>query len=155
MKKSKKQPEPFLLVFPWAKVSMGVLGMLFFGMFVYRLSAMAGLESSRACLMAIVISGVGGGLGLYIIGKTWRRDISFMLAGAMIAMAIRMLIGGGGVAIITRFTDVHRSWFVLYLGVYYLAFLAVDTWLALWILRNSELEKREKMIHGNLWDIVG
>ena len=155
MTKKDKQPEPFLMVFPWGKVAIGLLGMLFFGLLLYRLSQMGGLVSSRACLAAVIVSGIGGGLGLYIIGKTWRRDVYFMLAGAMIAMIIRLLIGGGGVAIIARFTDIHRSWLVLYLGIYYLAFLAVDTWLALWILRNSELNKREKNIHGNLWDIVG
>ena len=142
------------MLFPWGKVALGLFGMLFFGLFVYRLSDMGGLESSQACLMAILVASVGGGLGLFVIGKTWRRDVYYMVAGAMIAMVIRLLIGGGGVAIITRFTDVHRSWFVLYLGVYYFAFLAIDTWLALWILRNSELKKREKTVHGNLWDIV-
>lgn len=71
----------------------------------------------------------------------------------MIAAVIRMLISGGGVAIITFFTDIHRSWFVLFMGIYYVAFLTVDTWLALWILRNSELKERERRIHGNMWDL--
>lgn len=153
MSSRNKQPDPFFMIFPWGKVSLLVLAMLFFAFFIYRLSQIGGVVSSRACLSAIATAGIAGGLGLCVIGKTWRRDVYFILAGTMIAMVIRLLIGGGGVAIIVRFTDVHRSWFVLYLAIYYVAFLAVDTWLAFWILRNSELDKQKKTQHGNLWDI--
>lgn len=155
MKNKIKQAEPFFMLFPWGKVAVLCLLFFFSSVFVYRLSETGGIEASRACLMAMIVAGLAGGLGLYVIGKTWRRDVYFMLAGAMIAMIIRMLIGGGGVAIITLFTDIHRSWFVLFLGIYYLVFLVVDTWLALWVVRNSELKDRKKPKHGNLWDFVG
>lgn len=122
-------------------------------MFVYRISQTGGSHVNEACLFAMIVAGAAGGVGVYAIGKTWGRDVYWVLTGVMIAAAIRLLISGGGVAIITFFTDIHRSWFVLFLGVYYLAFLAVDTWLALWILRNSQMKDRERRIHGNLWDM--
>ena len=143
------------MVFPWGKVA-GMLFLVVFGaMFIYRLSETGGAHVNQSCLFAMTVAGVAGITGFFAIGKTWGRDVHWVLVGVMIAAAIRLLIGGGGVAIIVRFTDIHRSWFVLYLGVYYLAFLVVDTWLAVWILRNSELNKQEKNIHGNLWYIVG
>ncbi len=149
------QREPFFMVFPWGKVA-GLLFLLSLGsMLVYRLSQTGGVHVNRACLFAMIVAGLAGAAGVYTVGKTWGRDVYWVLAGVMIAAAVRLLISGGGVAIITFFTDIHRSWFILFLGVYYLAFLAADTWLALWILRNSDMKEREQRIHGNLWDIFG
>ncbi|MHC4232153.1 MAG: hypothetical protein ACYSTW_06085, partial [Planctomycetota bacterium] len=108
---------------------------------------------NRACFFSMIVAGVAGVTGFFAIGKTWGRDVHWVLIGVMVAAAIRLLIGGAGVAIITSFTNVHRSWFVLFLGIYYLAFLGVDTWFALWVLRNCELKDRERTIHGTLWDM--
>ena len=156
--KSRKSPqpaEPFFLLFPWGKVA-GMLFMLaLVSMVVYRLSQTGGTQVQQACLPAMIVATVAGLAGIYTVSKTWGRDVYWVLVGVMIAAVIRLLISGGGVAIISFFTDIHRSWFVLFLGVYYLAFLTVDTWLALWILRNSEMKDREKPIHGNLWDMFG
>ncbi len=151
----KKEPlSPFFMIFPWGKVA-GMLFLVSLGaMFIYRLSETGGAHVNRACLFSIIVAAAAGLLGLYAIGKTWGRDIYWVLTGVMLACVIRLLIGGVGVAIITFFTSVHRSWFVLFLGVYYLGFLAVDTWFALWVLRNSELKGREQKIHGNVWDML-
>jgi len=123
-------------------------------MFIYRLSETGGAHVNQSCLFAMIVAAAAGILGLYAIGKTWGRDIYWVLTGVMLACVIRLLIGGLGVAIITFFTRVHRSWFVLFLGIYYLAFLAVDTWFALWVLRNSKLKDREQKIYGNVWDML-
>ncbi len=142
------------MVFPWGKVA-GMLFLVVLGvMFVYRLSETGGAHVNQSCLFAMIVAAAAGLLGLYAIGKTWGRDIYWVLTGVMLACVIRLLIGGVGVAIITFFTSVHRSWFILFLGVYYLGFLAVDTWFALWVLRNSELKDRKQRIHGNVWDML-
>jgi len=155
MSPKKQQSDPFFMIFPWGKVA-GILFLVIFGaMFIYRLSETGGVHVNRACLFAMVVSGAAGIMGFYAIGKTWGRDVHWVLVGVMIAAAIRLLIGGGGVAIITFFTNIHKTWFILFLGIYYLAFLAVDTWFALWVLRNSELKDREQKIHGNMWDMLG
>jgi len=155
MSPKKQQSDPFFMIFPWGKVA-GILFLVIFGaMFIYRLSETGGVHVNRACLFAMVVAGAAGIMGFYAIGKTWGRDVHWVLVGVMIAAAIRLLIGGGGVAIITFFTNIHKTWFILFLGVYYLAFLAVDTWFALWVLRNSELKDREQKIHGNMWDMLG
>lgn len=155
MSPKKEQTDPFFMIFPWGKVA-GMLFLVVFGvMFVYRISETGGAHVSRACLFAIIVSFVAGIVGLYAIGKTWGRDVYWVLMGVMLAAAIRLLIGGAGVAIIASFTNVHRTWFVLFLGIYYLAFLAVDTWFALWTLRNSEIKDQERKIHGNVWDMLG
>jgi hypothetical protein len=153
MSPKKEQPSPFFMIFPWGKVA-GMLFLVVLGaMFVYRLSETGGIHVTRACLFSMIVAGVAGITGFFAIGKTWGRDVHWVLIGVMIAAAIRLLIGGAGVAIIASFTSVHRSWFILFLGIYYLGFLAVDTWFALWVLQNSELKDREQRIHGNVWDI--
>ncbi|MCI0498257.1 MAG: hypothetical protein L0Y36_01050 [Planctomycetales bacterium] len=155
MTPKQKQRDPFFMLFPWGKVT-GLLFLLVFGaMIVYRLSETGGIDAHRACLAAMIAAGVCGGVGLYAIGKTWGRGVYWVLGGVMIASAIRLLIGGAGVAIITFFTEIHRSWFVLFLGIYYMAFVAADSWFALWVLRNSEWKTPDETKHGNLWDIVG
>jgi hypothetical protein len=156
MKQLNGQGEPFFMIFPWGKVA-GMLFLLVFGvMLVYRLSEAGGPHIKQACLLAIPVSLTAGLLGLYAIGKTWRRDIHWILIGVMLACVIRLLIGGAGVAIIAFFTNVQRSWFVLFLGIYYTAFLVVDTWVALWVLRNSKIKlEDQEIVHGNFWDIIG
>ena len=142
------------MVFPWGKVGWMLFLTVFGAFFVYRLSETGGTHVNQACLFAMVVAATAGIASFYAIGKTWGRDVYWVLMGVMIAAAIRLLIGGGGVAIITLFTDIHRSWFILFLGIYYLAFLAVDTWFALWVLRNSEMKDQERRIHGNVWDML-
>lgn len=155
MRAKNRQPEPFFLIFPWAKMAGSLFLVALGAMFVYRISQTGGAHVNEACLLAMIVAGAAGAAGIYAVGKTWGRDVYWVLTGVMIAAAIRLLISGSGVAIITFFTDIHRSWFVLFLGIYYLAFLAVDTWLALWILRNSRVKDQERRIHGNLWDMFG
>lgn len=147
--------DPFLLIFPWGKVS-GFLFLLFFGMFFsYRISETGGFHVKQACLAAIIIAGLAGISGFYVIGKTWGQDVYAVLIGNMIATAIRLLICGCGVAIITRFTDIHLSWFILFVGVYYITFMAVDISFSVWVLRNSDIKEQKERLHGNLWDIFG
>lgn len=155
MRGKQQPPEPFFMIFPWGKVAGVLFLMALGGMVVYRLSETGGAHINRSCFYAMIVAGTAGTAGLYTVGKMWRRDVYWVLAGVMIAAVIRILISGGGIAIITAFTNIHRSWFVLFLGVYYVAFLAADTWLALWILRHSEIKDQERRIHGNFWDIFG
>ena len=151
--RKKEIKEPFFMLFPWGKVAGLLFLLLFVAMVIYRLSETGGLHVSRACRTAMIVSVTAGVAGVYVIGEMWRRPVHWVLAGVMIAAAIRLLISGAATAIITFFMDVHRSWYVLFLGIYYILFLAADTSLALWILRNSEIDKREFRIHGNLWDM--
>lgn len=154
MNSKKKQSDPFFMVFPWGKVT-GILFLVVFGsIFIYRLSETGGTHVNRSCFFAMIVGGIAGITGIYAIGKTWGRDVYWVLIGVMVAAVIRLLIGGAGVAIISIFTNVQRSWFVLFLGIYYLAFLGVDTWFALWVLRNCELKDRERKIHGSAWDML-
>lgn len=142
------------MIFPWIKVA----GMLFIAallaMIIYRMSESKGGHVQRACLISLIITGAGGLCGIYPISRAWGKDVYGVLIGIMVASVIRLLISGAGVAIITFFNSVHRSWFVLFLGLYYLLFLAVETWLALWVLRNSQLDDRKSSVHGNFWDLI-
>lgn len=153
MRRKQKERLPFFMIFPWGRVAAILFFVFFASLFVYRLSETGGFHVSRACFIALVIAVTSGLAGIYVISELWGKDVYMVLAGVMIAAVIRLLISGSGFAIITFFMDIHRSWFVLFLGVYYLVFMAVDTWLALWILRNSEMKEREYITHGNLWDI--
>ncbi|MHC4551575.1 MAG: hypothetical protein ACYSUT_02245 [Planctomycetota bacterium] len=153
MARKNQEKHPFFMIFPWGKVAGLVFLLIFAVILVYRISETGGLHVSRACLSAMIISLIAGLTGLYVISEMWGKDVYWVLAGVMIAAAIRLLISGAGTAIITFFMDIHRSWFVLFLGVYYIVFLTADTWLALWILRNSNTNKQEHEVHGNLWDM--
>lgn len=151
-----KYPQPFFMLFPWLRVA-GLLGLLaFVVLLIFRLSETAGHESRRACFAAIVTTVIGGVCSLYPIGKTWRRDMMLVLTAVMIGSAIRLLIGGAGVAIITFFTQLNKSWYILYVVIYYVLFLTLDSAFALWMLSYcGRKDNKEQRVHGNLWDMVG
>lgn len=150
----KKQKEPFLMLFPWGRVAWCLFAFLFVIMFVFRLSETGGITVSRACLTAIIVSLISGLAGFYCIAKTWGRDVYTVLVGIIIGAVIRLLISGISIAIIILFMAIHRTWYVVFLGIYYFGFLVIDTWFALWVIRNTELWEQKQRIHGNLWDIL-
>lgn len=153
MSRIDKPQEPFLMIFPWGKVTGIMFLAALLGMVVFRMSQPAGQDVHRACFWSFIVTGVAGACGIYPVSKAWGKEAYGVLIGIMIASVIRLLISGAGVAIIAFFTNIHRSWFVLFLGIYYLLFLTVETWLAIWVLRNSQLKNREPSIHGNVWDV--
>lgn len=143
--------------FPYGKFSGWVILLVVGGLFVYRLSETGGQSSQAACLSAIVISFLAAFAGLIPIYKAWGKDLFWVLMGVFLSSTIRLLIGFLGAVIIILFADIQRIQFVGFLGLFYAALLAIDTWLALWILRNTNVEKdenQENMIHGNIWDII-
>lgn len=152
-KYSEKPPgDPFFLIFPWFK-AFGILFLFVFGiLFVYRVSSTGGRQVEESCFAAIIAASVPGLIGFYIISKSWGKDSYGILIAAMFALIIRLLTGGVGVAIITVFTDINQSWFVCFLIFYYLAFMAMDVFLAVWIIRNSEMTEQKEVVNGNLWD---
>ncbi|OQY06280.1 MAG: hypothetical protein B6I25_04205 [Planctomycetales bacterium 4572_13] len=95
--------------------------------------------------------------GLVSVYKVWGRALMWVLLGVFLSGAIRLLIGAVGVVIIIAFTATDKMSFVGFLALFYVVFLAMDTWLALWVLRNTKIEDENKTmaIHGNVWDIVG
>ena len=156
MRRKKKERLPFFMIFPWGRVAAIIFFVFFASLFVYRLSETGGLYVRRACLSALVLAVTSCIIGVYIVSELWGKDVYRVLGGVMTAAVIRLLISGLGFAIITFFMDVHRSWFVLFLGIYYLVFMTVDTWLALWILQNSEFKERKYLTkNGNIWNIIG
>ena len=146
--------EPLILKFPWIK-AFGILFLLIYNiLFVYRISSTAGKEVEQACFAAMITASVSGLLGFYLIIDTWSRDIYRMLSGVFISMIVRLLTCAIGFAIIILFTGTNRSWFVLFLIIYYLAFLSADTLFASWVLRNSDIKVKKDIIHGSLWDAI-
>jgi len=143
--------------FPFWKLS-GLLFLLLIGsLFVYRLSESGGKACRQACLAAAAISFFTALIGLIPIYKAWGREQFWVLLSVFLSSVTRLLIGFLGVVIIILFTDLHRMQFVGFLGLFYVAFLATDTWLALWVLRNTKIDKdenRETVVHGNIWDII-
>lgn len=151
----RRQPPPR---FPLGKFIGVVVLMIIGGLFVYRLSETGGQPAQRACLGALSISFVAACSGLYPVYKVWGRDLMWTLLGVFLSSVIRLLIGCIGVVIITVFTDLQRTLFVAFLGLFYSVFLAFDTWLSLWVLQHAkakETDDQETVVHGNIWDIVG
>ena len=143
--------------FPCLKFSSLMILLVFLGVFVYRLSETGGKVSQMACLSAIGVSSLAAFIAMIPVYKTWGKDLYLVLIGVFLSGVIRLLIGFLGTVIIILFTDILRIHFVGFLAMFYTAFLAVDTWLALWILRNTKVQKdeeQEPVIHGNVWDII-
>lgn len=143
--------------FPYAKLSGWLVLLVIGSLFIYRLSETGGKASQTACLSAMGVSLLAAIAGLVPIYKTWRKDLFWVLIGVFLSGGIRLLIGFLGAVIIIAFTDMLRINFVGFMGLFYVALLAIDTWLALWILRNSKVEKSDKQetaVHGNIWDII-
>ena len=123
--------------------------------FVYRLSQTGGPVSERACVAAIIISGLAAAAGLIPIYKVWGRELTWVALGIFLSGIIRLLIGLAGVVIITLFTAIQKTQFVGYLALFYAAFLALDMWLSLWALRHAAMNtKNQEAVHGNVWDII-
>jgi hypothetical protein len=123
--------------------------------FVYRLSQTGGPVSERACAAAIIISGLAAAAGIVPIYKMWGRQLPWVVLGVFLSGTIRLLIGLAGVVIIILFTAIQRTQFIGFLALFYVAFLALDTWLALWALRHAALDtKNQEAVHGNVWDII-
>lgn len=145
--------------FPFGRLFGWVLLLMVSGMFVYRLSETGGRICQTACLWAAGISLFAGAAGLIPVYKVWGKDLFWVILGVFLSGATRLLIGFLGVVIIIFFTDIQRTRFVGYLALYYTALLAFDTWLALWVLRNTKIEEKddeqETAVHGNLWDVIG
>lgn len=151
---SAEYTEPLILRFPWFK-AFGLLFFLIYNiLFIYRISSTAGSEAEQACFAAMITASVSGIIGFYLIIDTWSREMFKLLTAVFIALSVRLLTCAIGVAIIILFTGINRSWFVLFLAIYYFAFLSADTCLALWILRNSDIKVKKELIHGSLWDAV-
>jgi hypothetical protein len=143
--------------FPSVRFSGLMVLMVIGGLFVCRLSETGGKPSQMACLSAMAVSFLAAIIGLLPIYKVWGKDLFWVLMGVFLSSVIRLLIGFLGAVIIILFTKLLRTHFVGYLGLFYAAFLAIDTWLGLWILRNTKVNKdddRETAIHGNIWDII-
>jgi hypothetical protein len=143
--------------FPYGKFSGLMIILVTGSLFIYRLSETGGKSSQNACLSAMAISFLAAFVGLIPIYKAWGKGLLWVLTGVFLSSVIRLLIGLLGAVIIIFFTDLLRIQFVGFLGLFYVAFLALDTWLALWILRNTKVDKdddQETAVHGNIWDII-
>ena len=146
-----------VICFPYARLSGWLILLVVGGLFVYRLSETGGKPSQTACLSAMGVSFLAAFIGLVPVYKVWGKGLFWVLMGVFLSSMIRLLIGFLGAVIIILFTDILRTHFVGFLGLFYAALLSIDTWLALWILRNTKVNKddnQETVIHGNIWDII-
>ena len=143
--------------FPLGKLFGWMIGLSVGGMFVYRLSETGGRASQTACLWALAVSLLSGLAGLIPVYKVWGKELFWVLIGVFLSGVIRLLIGIIGVVIIILFAAIERTQFVGFLALFYVALLLFDTWLALWVLRNTKVEKdnnQETAVHENMWDII-
>lgn len=143
--------------FPFGKLCGWIILLVVGGMFVYRLSETGGKPAQAACLWALGTSLLAGAGGLIPVFKVWGKELMWVLLGVFLSGAIRLLIGFLGVVIIIFLTDIHRMQFVGFLALFYVTLLSFDTWLALWVLRNTKIkdEEQETAVHESIWDIIG
>lgn len=157
-----RRPRAVAVSFPYGKLAGWLVLLTIGGLFVYRLSETGGRMCQVACLCAIATSLLASLVGLVPVCKVWGKENLWTLLGVFLSGIIRLLIGLCGAGIIILFTDISRTQFVGFLGLFYIAFMAVDTWLALWVLNhnarknlNDEDDEQETVVHGNIWDIIG
>jgi hypothetical protein len=146
------------VVFPVKNLCWWIVLLVIGGTFVYRLSETGGKQCQAACLAAVTTSFLAAIIGLIPVYKVWGKDLLWVFLGVFISGVIRLLIALCGTGIIIFFTTLSRIQYVGFLAIYYIAFLAIDTWLALWVLNNVKNDHndqdQEKVIHGNIWDII-
>ena len=144
-------PAPSELRFPFGKLAGWLVLFAVGGMFVYRLSQTGGRGSEKACLAAILVSGVAGVAGVIPVLAAWRRRLFWVVYSVFLSGAIRLLIGMAGVVIIIFFTAIERIEFVGYLALFYAVFMVADIWLSLWMTRHTAIKtgNRETRVHGN------
>jgi len=150
------KPKPPRVRFPFGRLFGWLILFTIGGMFVYRLSETGGQASERACVAAIVVSSLAAIVGVVPVYKVWGHELLSVMLGVFLAGTIRLLIGLGGVVIIIIFTTIDRTKFVGYMALFYVAFLVLDTWLSLWVLRFAAMNNKnqESAVHGNVWDII-
>lgn len=150
------KPKPSVVRFPFGRLIGWLILFTIGGMFVYRLSETGGQVSETACVAAIIVSGLAAAVGVVPVYKVWGRELLSVMLGVFLAGTIRLLIGLGGVVIIIIFTTIDRTKFVGYMALFYVAFLVLDTWLSLWVLRYAAMNNKnqESAVHGNVWDII-
>ena len=154
MSRRPKYPQPFFMIFPWIRTAGLLFLLTFIVIFIFRLSETGGPESGRACIAAIITSVTAAVCSIYPVGKVWRKEILAVLTAVMIGSAIRLLIGGTGLAIIAFFTQINKIWYIFYVVIYYILFMTVDTAFAIWMFDYCRKDNKERSIHGNLWDMV-
>ena len=156
--KSSHHQHETVATFPIGKSCGWAVLLVIGGVFVYRLSETGGPKCQVACLSALTTSFLAAITGMIPVYKVWGKELLWVLLGVFLSGIIRLLIALCGAGIIILFTDISRMQYVGFLAIYYIAFLVVDTWLALWVLNNvkvhDEDENQEKVIHGNIWDII-
>jgi hypothetical protein len=146
---------PVTVRFPFGTGAGWLVLFLIGGRFIYRLSETGGRASEIACAAAIIVSTLAAAAGAVPIYKVWGRELFWVVIGVFLSGTIRLLIGLIGVVIIIIFTAIQRMHFVGYLALFYVAFLVLDTWLALWMLRLAALKRdSQEVVHGNVWDII-
>lgn len=129
------------MLFPWKRVTAGVVLLYLVSMFVYRISHVGGEDVSLACFAALLTALIAGMLSVYPVSKYWGHDQWRILLGYFWGFLIRVLIITLGSITITFFADINRIAFVLFLKLYYIFFLFGDVWLVLWMMRHSKATK--------------
>jgi hypothetical protein len=111
---------------------------------VYQYSGQNGIDARYSCIMAMAAAVVSGIAGLWPTMAMAGQEPEKIILGVFWVGAIRLLIGLPLVAIILLMMSVSRSWFLGCYGVFYAAFIAVDTWLIVNLLQGRIL-KKDKM----------
>lgn len=124
-------------------VQLGIAG-FFIGLvflFVYRYCEQAGTVAQRSCVVAMIGS-IAAGIAVFwpILGSS-TNDVQERVRSIFIAGATRLLIGFVVVVIIFSFMTVSHGWFLGCYGIFYAAFVAVDTWLIVRLFQGRSLEK--------------
>jgi hypothetical protein len=115
------------------------LGFMFLA--VYQYSGRAGTDARYSCVVAMVAAAVSGIAGLWPTLAMAGQEPEKIIAGVFLVGAIRLLIGLPSVAIILFLMSVSRGWFLGCYGVFYAAFMAVDSWLIVSFLQGRVLKK--------------
>lgn len=120
------------------------LAVLFLGLvfiFVYRYCEQAGPGASKSCIVAMIGAVAAGVAAVWPIIESFRKDARRMIMSVFIAGATRLLIGFVVVVIILSFMTVSLGWFLGCYGIFYAAFVAVDTWLIVCLFQGRPPEK--------------
>ncbi len=115
------------------------LGFVF--LVVYRYCEQAGTVAQKSCVTAMIGSVIAGMAVFGPVLGSLCKDSQKLILNVFIAGVIRLLIGFVVVVIIFLFVTVSRNWFLGCYGIFYTAFVMVDTWLIVHLFQGRPLEK--------------
>lgn len=106
-----------------------------------RFSEVHGPMARRGCVLAVYLSLFAAAAGIIPLMRASKDKADKLFVAMLFGAAIRIVITGGGIAVITIIAEKEqRFWFLAWTVVFYLLFLCIETIEAVYCMKKLEFE---------------